>query len=163
MSKAQFGMIGLGTMGRNFLLNIGEHGFSGIGYNRHEDKLKLLMEEKGDLPIQGVATLPDFINGLETPRKIMLLVPAGDAVDSVIGELLEFLEPDDLVVDGGNSHFTDTERRQAFLAKRNSAGARQQVVADAAPRRKKYADESVASLREPRAHTLLFCCRCVTG
>ena len=110
-------MIGLGTMGRNFLLNIAEHGFSGIGYNRHEDKLKLLMEEKGILPIQGVATLPDFINGLETPRKIMLLVPAGDAVDSVIGELLEFLEPGDLVIDGGNSHFTDTDRRAKQLLK----------------------------------------------
>ena len=112
-------MIGLGTMGRNFLLNIAEHGFSGIGYNRHEDKLKLLLEEKGNLPIQGVATLQEFVSGLQTPKTIMLLVPAGSAVDSVISDLLPFLESGDLIIDGGNSHFTDTERRQASLAERN--------------------------------------------
>jgi 6-phosphogluconate dehydrogenase len=121
MEKAQFGMIGLGTMGRNFLLNIAEHGFSGIGYNRHEDKLKLLLEEKGNLPIQGVATLQEFVSGLQTPKTIMLLVPAGSAVDSVISDLLPFLESGDLIIDGGNSHFTDTERRQASLAERNVA------------------------------------------
>jgi 6-phosphogluconate dehydrogenase len=121
MEKAQFGMIGLGTMGRNFLLNIAEHGFSGIGYNRHEDKLKLLLEEKGNLPIQGVATLQEFVSGLQTPKTIMLLVPAGSAVDSVISDLSPFLESGDLIIDGGNSHFTDTERRQASLAERNVA------------------------------------------
>jgi 6-phosphogluconate dehydrogenase len=121
MEKAQFGMIGLGTMGRNFLLNIAEHGFSGIGYNRHEDKLKLLLEEKGNLPIRGVATLQEFVSGLQTPKTIMLLVPAGSAVDSVISDLSPFLESGDLIIDGGNSHFTDTERRQASLAERNVA------------------------------------------
>ena len=114
-------MIGLGTMGRNFLLNIAEHGFSGIGYNRHEDKLKLLLEEKGNLPIRGVATLQEFVSGLQTPKTIMLLVPAGSAVDSVISDLSPFLESGDLIIDGGNSHFTDTERRQASLAERNVA------------------------------------------
>ncbi len=115
MNKAHFGMIGLGTMGRNFLLNVAEHGFTGIGYNRHADKLALLLEEGKDLPVSGVDNLADFIAGLETPRRIMLLVPAGDAVDSVIGELLPHLEKGDLIIDGGNSHFTDTERREAFL------------------------------------------------
>lgn len=108
-------MIGLGTMGRNFLLNIAEKGFSGIGYNRHPDKLQLLLEEGKGYDVTGVNELERFIQGLETPRKIMLLVPAGNPVDSVIGELLLYLEPGDLIIDGGNSHFADTERREAFL------------------------------------------------
>ena len=108
-------MVGLGTMGRNFLLNVAEHGFSGIGYNKHRDKLDLLLQESEGLPLTGVDNVPDFIAGLETPRRIMMLVPAGDAVDSVIGDLLPHLDPGDILIDGGNSHFTDTERREAFL------------------------------------------------
>jgi 6-phosphogluconate dehydrogenase len=118
MVKAQFGMIGLGTMGRNFLLNLAEHGFSGIGCNRHPDKLALLLEEGKGLPVTGVDSLPDFIAGLETPRRIMMLVPAGDVVDSVINDLLPHLEKGDIVIDGGNSHFADTERREAYLNER---------------------------------------------
>lgn len=115
MTLAQFGMVGLGTMGRNFLLNVAEHGFTGIGYNKHHDKLELLMEARKDLPLTGVDNIPDFIAGLETPRRIMMLVPAGDAVDSVIADLLPHLSPGDIVIDGGNSHFSDTERREAYL------------------------------------------------
>jgi 6-phosphogluconate dehydrogenase len=118
MGNAQFGMIGLGTMGRNFLLNVAEHGFSCIGYNKHADKLALLRDESDGMPVTGVDNLPAFIAGLETPRKIMMLVPAGDAVDSVINDLLPHLGPGDLVIDGGNSHFTDTERREVFLAQK---------------------------------------------
>jgi len=72
-------------------------------------------EESEGLPLTGVDNVPDFIAGLETPRRIMMLVPAGDAVDSVIGDLLPHLDPGDILIDGGNSHFTDTERREAFL------------------------------------------------
>ena len=114
-------MIGLGTMGRNFLLNVAEHGFSGIGYNKHHDKLDLLLEEGKELPVTGVDNVPDFIAGLETPRRIMMLVPAGDAVDSVINDLLPHLDPGDIVIDGGNSHFSDTERREAFLNEKGIA------------------------------------------
>lgn len=108
-------MVGLGTMGRNFLLNVAEHGFSAIGYNRHDDKLELLREEGRAYDIIGVRTVQEFVDGLEKPRKIMLLVPAGDVVDSVISDLLPFVEKGDLIIDGGNSHFTDTDRREAFL------------------------------------------------
>lgn len=111
-------MVGLGTMGRNFLLNIAEQGFSGIGYNKHHDKLQLLIEEGKGLPITGVDNIADLVQGLETPRRIMMLVPAGDAVDSVIADLLPHLEKGDLVIDGGNSHFSDTERREAFLSEK---------------------------------------------
>ncbi len=111
-------MIGLGTMGRNFLLNVAEKGFSGIGYNRHPDKLQLLLEEGKGFNVTGVNDLEKFVQGLESPRKIMLLVPAGNPVDSVIGELLPYLEKGDLIIDGGNSHFSDTERREAFLSEK---------------------------------------------
>ena len=114
-------MIGLGTMGRNFLLNVVEHGFSGIGYNKHQDKLGLLMDEGKGMPVTGVDNVPDFIAGLETPRRIMMLVPAGDAVDSVIADLLPHLDPGDIVIDGGNSHFSDTERREAYLKEKGIA------------------------------------------
>jgi 6-phosphogluconate dehydrogenase len=118
MSKAEFGMVGLGTMGRNFLLNVAEQGFSGVGYNKHRDKLDLLMAERADLPVTGVDNVADLIAGLETPRRIMMLVPAGDAVDSVIADLLPHLDPGDIVIDGGNSHYSDTERREAFLGEK---------------------------------------------
>ncbi len=119
MDKAHFGMIGLGTMGRNFLLNIGEHGISGIGYDLDAAKRQLLLNEGKGMPVGVGDTLEDFIAKLETPRNIMLLVPAGPIVDSVIAELLPHLGPNDLIIDGGNSHYTDTERRAADLSAKN--------------------------------------------
>ncbi|NOT49064.1 MAG: NADP-dependent phosphogluconate dehydrogenase, partial [Acidobacteria bacterium] len=116
MSKAQFGMIGLGTMGRNFLLNIAEHGISGVGYDLDAAKRALLLEEGAGMPLEVGNDLADFLAKLESPRNIMLLVPAGPIVDSVINDLLPHLDRDDLIIDGGNSHFTDTDRRDADLA-----------------------------------------------
>jgi 6-phosphogluconate dehydrogenase len=115
MDKAQFGMIGLGTMGRNFLLNVAEHGFSSVGYDLDESKRKLLLEEGKDYAIEAGNDISEFLSMLETPRNVMLLVPAGKIVDAVINDLLPHLEPGDLVIDGGNSHFSDTERREAAL------------------------------------------------
>jgi 6-phosphogluconate dehydrogenase len=115
MEKAQFGMIGLGTMGRNFLLNIAEHGFSGVGYDLDESKRKLLLEEGKDYAIGVGNDIAEFLDKLATPRNIMLLVPAGEVVDVVIDHLVPHLSPGDLVIDGGNSHFTDTERREKYL------------------------------------------------
>lgn len=108
-------MIGLGTMGRNFLLNVAEHGFSCVGYDLDAAKRDLLAEEGKEYSISKEEDLPAFIAALETPRKIMLLVPAGPIVDSVINDLAPHLETGDLIIDGGNSHFTDTERREALL------------------------------------------------
>ena len=109
-------MIGLGTMGRNFLLNIAEHGISGVGYDLDAKKRSLLLEEGTGMPLDVGNDLTDFIAKLESPRNIMLLVPAGPIVDSVIADLLPHLGVGDLVIDGGNSHFTDTDRREADLA-----------------------------------------------
>ena len=116
MEKAHFGMIGLGTMGRNFLLNIAEHGISGVGFDLDAGKRELLLKEGAGMPVDVGSDLTDFIAKLESPRNIMMLVPAGPIVDSVIADLLPHLEKDDLIIDGGNSHFTDTDRREADLA-----------------------------------------------
>jgi 6-phosphogluconate dehydrogenase len=116
MEKAHFGMIGLGTMGRNFLLNIAEHGIAGVGFDLDAGKRELLLEEGAGMPVDVGINAADFISKLETPRNIMMLVPAGAAVDAVIQTLLPHLEKDDLIIDGGNSHFTDTDRRDADLA-----------------------------------------------
>lgn len=105
-----FGIIGLGTMGSNLLQNIADHGYNVAGYNRSPEKVDLLNQLDRD-NIQGFKDLKDFVNSLKTPRTVMMLVSAGKAVDAVIEELLEFLDKGDIIVDGGNSHFTDTERR----------------------------------------------------
>lgn len=118
MANAQFGMIGLGTMGRNFLLNVAEKGFSGVGYDLDESKRQLLLEEGKDFNLQTAENLPDFLEKLESPRKIMILVPA-QVVDFVINDLLNILDAGDIVIDGGNSHFPDTERREKVLAEKN--------------------------------------------
>lgn len=115
MSKAKFGMIGLGVMGRNFLLNVADSGFSCIGYDLDTEKVNALNEEGADFDVRGVETPEAFIEGLETPRSIMLLVPAGKIVDAVIADLIPHLSPGDLIIDGGNSHFSDTERREKEL------------------------------------------------
>lgn len=109
-------MIGLGTMGRNFLLNVAEHGFPCVGYDLDAEKRRLLLDEGGGFSIQTADSVADFVNKLSTPRSIMLLVPAGPIVDSVIADLKPHLEKGDVIIDGGNSHFTDTERREASLS-----------------------------------------------
>jgi 6-phosphogluconate dehydrogenase len=116
-----FGMIGLGVMGRNLLLNMADHGFAVAGYNRDPSKVTSLREEAQGLNVYGTSDLKDFVQKLSRPRALMLLVTAGPAVDMVIKDLLPLLEEGDLVIDGGNSYFTDTERRAEEL---NAKGLR---------------------------------------
>jgi len=113
----QIGMIGLGVMGRNLLLNMASHGFHVAGYDSDKTKVRSLKEISSG--ILALDNIQDFISSLCTPRNIMLLVPAGNPVDAVIAELLPFLESEDLIIDGGNSHFTDTNRREELLKKNN--------------------------------------------
>ena len=108
---AQFGMIGLGTMGRNLVLNMAGHGIAVCGYDRNADQQKRLAEEGAGKPVQVAANMKDFVTSLETPRRIMMLVPAGKIVDAVIDEITPLLQPGDILIDGGNSHFTDTDTR----------------------------------------------------
>jgi 6-phosphogluconate dehydrogenase len=111
-------MVGLGVMGRNLLLNMAEHGFSVAGYDKDPQKVALLRSESAGLPVQAAEDVASFIALLQTPRAVMLLVPAGPVVDSVIRDLLPLLQPNDMIIDAGNSHFTDTDLRQKTLESR---------------------------------------------
>src|SRR5688500_16778792 len=109
--KYIFGMIGLGTMGRNLLLNMADHGFKVAGHDKDASKIALLGKESSKENVKGFGSANEFIESLQKPRAIMLLVPAGKIVDNVIQELTPLLDSGDLIIDGGNSHFTDTNRR----------------------------------------------------
>jgi 6-phosphogluconate dehydrogenase len=112
----QFGMIGLGVMGRNFLLNMADHGYKVIGFDKDQQKTTALESAAtAGTAVKGVGTLKEMVDLLETPRKIMMLVPAGKIVDDVIESLLPLVQDGDIIIDGGNSHFTDTLRRVAYL------------------------------------------------
>ena len=112
--QCEFGMIGLGVMGSNFLLNVADSGFSVVGYDKDPKKAEAL-NDASEGRVDGVTTVDEFLERLATPRKIMMLVPAGAIVDAVIEELIPHLEPGDILIDGGNSHFTDTDRRMQKL------------------------------------------------
>jgi 6-phosphogluconate dehydrogenase len=114
--KYTLGMIGLGTMGRNLLLNMADKGFQVTGYDKDQKMLKKLEEDGKEHNLKGFADLKDFLQSLELPRRIVLLVPAGPIVDSVITELVPLLEKGDMIIDSGNSHFTDTSRRAEELS-----------------------------------------------
>ncbi|MBA2379988.1 MAG: NADP-dependent phosphogluconate dehydrogenase [Blastocatellia bacterium] len=116
MTTAEIGMVGLGTMGRNLLLNVAENGFGAAGYDLDVRKGALLLEEGRGLDVSAAENLPALLSQLATPRTIMLLVPAGGITDTVIEELTVLCEPGDLIIDGGNSHYLDTDRREAYLA-----------------------------------------------
>ncbi len=119
-SSYDFGMIGLGVMGRNFLLNMADHGFSVAGMNRSAGKVELLKQEASpEAKVDGTTDLKEFVGALKQPRCIMLLVKAGEAVDEMIERLLPLTDDGDIIIDGGNSHFTDTRRRITYLKEKN--------------------------------------------
>ena len=114
--KYDFGLVGLGVMGRNFILNVSDNGFTAFGNDLDKEKVSALIEEGGDTnKVNATTEAKTFVEALTRPRKIMLLVPAGKVVDIVIDSLLPLLDKDDLIIDGGNSFFTDTDRREAYL------------------------------------------------
>ncbi|WP_299161583.1 NADP-dependent phosphogluconate dehydrogenase [uncultured Eudoraea sp.] len=111
-----FGLVGLGVMGRNFILNVADHDYTAFGYDLDPEKVSALIKEGGDKArVNASGDISSFVTSLSLPRKIMLLVPAGKIVDAVIESLLPYLSPDDIIIDGGNSFFTDTDRREAYL------------------------------------------------
>ena len=109
------GMIGLGVMGRNMLLNMADHGFPVAGYDKDSTKVEALRKESAGSDTQAAGNIEDFIGLLRAPRAVMLLVPAGPPVDSVIADLLPHLEKGDLIIDAGNSYFKDTNLRARNL------------------------------------------------
>ena len=114
---ADFGLIGLAVMGQNLVLNINDHGYSVIVFNRTVAVVDQFLREaaRGRSTIRGAHTVAELAAGLKRPRKIMLLVKAGEAVDQTIELLLPHLQPGDCIIDDGNSHFTDTIRRAKAL------------------------------------------------
>jgi 6-phosphogluconate dehydrogenase len=119
--KADIGVIGLAVMGENLVMNMADKGFRVAVHNRTAEKVQRFMEGRalawGDR-VMGVYSLRELADRLEKPRKVMLLVRAGAAVDSLIDQLFDVLEPGDLIIDGGNSEYTDTIRRGSCVESR---------------------------------------------
>lgn len=111
-ATADFGLIGLGVMGENLVLNVESRGFTAAVYNRTTDKVEAFINGRGaGKKFVGCTTIESFVAALKRPRKIMILVKAGKPVDAVIDSLLPFLEQGDIVIDGGNSYWPDSSRR----------------------------------------------------
>ena len=119
MSKADIGLIGLAVMGQNLVLNMADHGFHVAVYNRSPEKTKAFMQERvGDLPITAAYSLQELVDSLKAPRKVMLMVKAGEVVDAFIDQLVPLMDEGDIIIDGGNSLYTDSERRTKALAEK---------------------------------------------
>jgi 6-phosphogluconate dehydrogenase len=118
MEKAVFGIVGMGVMGRNLALNIASHGFPVAVYNRTDSKTTDFINGPAkDKAIIGTFSYDEFADSLEKPRRIMLMVKAGPAVDAVIKDVKPYLEKGDILIDGGNSFYRNTERRTLSLKK----------------------------------------------
>ncbi|MCM3127028.1 NADP-dependent phosphogluconate dehydrogenase [Paenibacillus provencensis] len=116
MSKQQIGVAGLAVMGKNLALNMESKGFSVALYNRSSEKTKELLAEAEGKNFVGTYSIEEFVASLETPRKIMMMVKAGEPTDALIEQLVPHLEEGDILIDGGNAYFPDTERRYQELA-----------------------------------------------
>ena len=117
--EADIGLIGLAVMGQNLVLNMNDHGFKVVVFNRTVSKVDEFLEGPAkNTQVQGAHTLQDFFKTLKRPRKVMLMVKAGSPVDDLIEECLPFLEKGDVIIDGGNSFYLDTERRVKDLSKK---------------------------------------------
>ncbi len=115
MTNAAIGLIGLGVMGQNLALNIERNGFPIAIFDREPAVVETFVSSHPNKQIAGAQSPEEFVRSLDRPRKIILLVKAGDPVDWTIALVKPFLEPGDIIIDGGNSHFKDTERRQQQL------------------------------------------------
>jgi 6-phosphogluconate dehydrogenase len=118
MSQADFGLIGLAVMGQNLVLNVESRGFTVSVYNRTTATTDEFVAKHPGKRLIGAKTLEEFVGSLKRPRKIQIMVKAGAAVDAVIEQLIPLLDKDDIIIDGGNSLYTDTERRDAYLSEK---------------------------------------------
>ncbi len=115
MAKQQIGVIGLAVMGKNLALNIESRGFSVSVYNRSPEKTHDLLKEVEGKNLTGAFSVEEFVESLEVPRKILIMVQAGKATDATIEQLLPYLDQGDIIIDGGNAYFPDTVRRSKDL------------------------------------------------
>ncbi|MEA3292174.1 MAG: NAD(P)-binding domain-containing protein, partial [Pseudomonadota bacterium] len=117
MPQADIGLIGLAVMGQNLALNMNDHGFRVVVYNRTTAKTDAFLQGPASgTQITGAQTLAELVGSLAKPRKVILMVRAGEAVDTIIEQLTPLLEPGDILIDGGNSRYTDSNRRYAELS-----------------------------------------------
>jgi 6-phosphogluconate dehydrogenase len=115
MSKSDFGLIGLAVMGQNLVLNVESRGFQVSVYNRTTNVTDAFVAAHPDKKLVGAQSLEEFVESLASPRKVMIMVKAGGPVDAVIESLIPLLDKGDIIIDGGNSLYTDTERRDQWL------------------------------------------------
>lgn len=115
MSKQQIGVVGLAVMGKNLALNIESKGFSVSVFNRSPQKTHDLLGEAQGKNLVGTFSIEEFVQSLEVPRKILIMVQAGPATDATIEQLVPHLDQGDIIIDGGNAHFPDTQRRNKEL------------------------------------------------
>lgn len=114
--KGDIAVIGLAVMGQNLILNMNDHGYTVVAFNRTVSKVdEFLADAAKGTNVIGAHSIEEMVGSLKIPRKMMLMVKAGDAVDSEIEKLLPYLSPGDCIIDGGNSYFTDTVRRTKYL------------------------------------------------
>jgi 6-phosphogluconate dehydrogenase len=116
MSKQQVGVIGLAVMGKNLALNIESRGFTVSVYNRSREKTDVLLAEAKGKSLTGTYTIEEFVASLEKPRKILIMVQAGAGTDATINSLTPHLDKGDIIIDGGNAFFPDTQRRNKELS-----------------------------------------------
>ena len=114
--SADIGVIGLAVMGQNLILNMNDHGFKVAAYNRTTEKVdNFLQNEAKGTDIVGAHNLEEFVSLLKAPRRVMLMIKAGEPVDAAIEDLIPLLDKGDIVIDGGNSLYIDTQRREEYL------------------------------------------------
>ncbi|MDE1381355.1 NADP-dependent phosphogluconate dehydrogenase [Bacillus paralicheniformis] len=116
MAKQQIGVVGLAVMGKNLALNIESRGFTVSVYNRSSEKTEEFLKEAEGKNVVGTYSIEEFVQSLEKPRKILLMVKAGTPTDATIQSLLPHLEKGDILIDGGNTYYKDTQRRNRELA-----------------------------------------------
>ena len=116
MQKSDFGLIGLAVMGQNLVLNVESRGFQVSVFNRTTAVTDQFIADNPDKKLVGAQTLEEFVESLASPRKIQIMVKAGAPVDAVIDQLVPLLDEGDIIIDGGNSLYTDTERRDEVLS-----------------------------------------------
>ena len=113
---SDIGLVGLAVMGENLVLNMESKGFHVSVFNRTVEKVDKFINGRGKgKNFYGAHSLEDFVGSLKAPRKVFLMVKAGQAVDDFIEKLIPLLDPGDIIIDGGNSHFPDTARRTAYV------------------------------------------------
>ena len=114
--SCDIGLIGLAVMGQNLVLNMNDHGYRVAVFNRTVSKVdEFINNEAKGTQVVGAHSIPELIEALKNPRRVMLMVKAGDTVDQMIDQLVPHLEKGDIIIDGGNSHYPDTNRRTKSL------------------------------------------------